>query len=37
MDSSDRQSDYRSWLRDAGFPSIEIVPTQLPATLVFAK
>ena len=32
-----RQSDYRSWLNEAGFTSVEIVPTQTPATLVFAR
>jgi SAM-dependent methyltransferase len=32
-----RQSDYRSWLESAGFTSSEIVATQTPATLVFAK
>jgi hypothetical protein len=32
-----RQSDYRSWLAEAGFTKIEIVPTETPATLVFAS
>lgn len=32
-----RQSDYRKWLGEAGFSSVEIVPTQTPATLVFAR
>lgn len=32
-----RQSDYRKWLTDAGFSSVEIVPTQTPATVVLAK
>ena len=32
-----RQSDYRTWLAEAGFTSIDIVPTPTPATLVFAK
>jgi SAM-dependent methyltransferase len=32
-----RQSDYREWLGEAGFRSVEIVPTPTPATLVFAK
>jgi ubiquinone/menaquinone biosynthesis C-methylase UbiE len=32
-----RQSDYREWLREAGFTSVEIVPTATPSTLVFAK
>ena len=29
-----RQSDYRKWLGEAGFASVDIVPT--PSTLVFA-
>jgi len=32
-----RQSDYRNWLTEAGFKSVEIVPTQSPSTLVFAS
>ena len=32
-----RQSDYRKWLAEAGFTSVEIVPTPTPATLVLAK
>jgi ubiquinone/menaquinone biosynthesis C-methylase UbiE len=32
-----RQSDYRQWLSDAGFTSVEIVPTQTPSTLVLGK
>jgi ubiquinone/menaquinone biosynthesis C-methylase UbiE len=32
-----RQSDYRSWLAEAGFTSVEIVPTPTPATLVIAR
>ena len=32
-----RQADYRDWLAQAGFKSVEIVPTHTPATLVFAK
>jgi predicted O-methyltransferase YrrM len=32
-----RQSDYREWLRKAGFQSVEIVPTPTPATLVIAR
>jgi len=32
-----RKSDYRAWLNEAGFNSVEIVPTPTPATLVFAK
>lgn len=31
------QSDYRAWLAQAGFTSVDIVPTPTPATLVFAK
>lgn len=32
-----RQSDYRAWLREAGFTSIDIVQTPTPATLVLAR
>jgi SAM-dependent methyltransferase len=32
-----RQSDYRTWLIEAGFKSVEFVPTQGPATVVVAK
>lgn len=32
-----RQSDYRKWLGEAGFASVEIVPTPSPATFVLAK
>jgi ubiquinone/menaquinone biosynthesis C-methylase UbiE len=32
-----RHSDYRSWLTESGFTSVEIVHTPTPATLVFAK
>jgi hypothetical protein len=32
-----RQSDYRTWLAEAGFASVDIVPTPGPATVVFAK
>jgi ubiquinone/menaquinone biosynthesis C-methylase UbiE len=32
-----RQSDYRKWLAEAGFESVDIVPTPSPATVVFAK
>ena len=32
-----RQADYRAWLTEAGFTSVEIVPTPTPATVVFAK
>ena len=32
-----RQSDYRKWLGEAGFTSVDIVPTPTPSTLVFAR
>ena len=32
-----RQADYRAWLAEAGFSSVEIVPTPTPATLVLAE
>jgi ubiquinone/menaquinone biosynthesis C-methylase UbiE len=32
-----RQSDFRSWLAEAGFESVEFAPTPSPATVVFAK
>ena len=32
-----RQADYRAWLAEAGFTSIDIVPTETPATVVFAR
>lgn len=32
-----RQADYREWLGEAGFHSVDIVPTPTPATLVFAS
>jgi ubiquinone/menaquinone biosynthesis C-methylase UbiE len=32
-----RQSDYREWLGEAGFKSVDIVQTQTPSTLVFAS
>lgn len=35
--STYRESDYRSWLTEAGFSSVEIVATPTPATLVFAR
>lgn len=35
--STYRQSDYRAWLGETGFKSVEIVPTPTPATLVFAS
>jgi hypothetical protein len=35
--STYRQSDYRSWLSEAGFPAIEIVTTKTPATVVLAR
>ena len=31
-----REGDYRSWLSEAGFTSIEMVPTETPATVVLA-
>jgi hypothetical protein len=31
-----RQSDYRAWLSEAGFKSVDIVPTPTASTLVFA-
>jgi hypothetical protein len=35
--STYRQSDYRSWLTEAGFTSIEVVPTPTPATVFVAR
>lgn len=35
--STYRQSDYRSWLTEAGFTSVEFIPTSTPATVVLAK
>jgi hypothetical protein len=32
-----RQEDYRKWLTEAGFKSVDIVPTPTPSTLVFAS
>jgi SAM-dependent methyltransferase len=32
-----RQSDYRAWLKDAGFSTVEMVSTPTPATVVLAK
>ena len=32
-----RQQDYRTWLAEAGFTSVELVPTPTPATVVLAK
>ena len=32
-----RQADYRAWLGEAGFQSVDIVPTPTPATLIFAS
>jgi ubiquinone/menaquinone biosynthesis C-methylase UbiE len=31
------QSDYRGWLSESGFGSVEIVPTPTPATMIFAR
>lgn len=32
-----RQADYRAWLTEAGFTSVEFVPTPTPATIVLAR
>jgi len=32
-----RQSDYQAWLAEAGFESVDFVPTPPPATVIFAK
>jgi SAM-dependent methyltransferase len=32
-----READYRTWLAEAGFKSVELVPTDGPATVVLAK
>lgn len=32
-----RQADYRSWLGEAGFESVEFSPTPTPSTLIFAR
>ena len=32
-----RESDYRTWLDEADFTSFDIVPTETPATVVFAQ
>jgi SAM-dependent methyltransferase len=32
-----RQADYREWVKEAGFQSVDIVPTPTPSTLVFAS
>ncbi len=32
-----RESDYRTWLAEAGFTTVDIVPTASPATVVFAR
>jgi ubiquinone/menaquinone biosynthesis C-methylase UbiE len=32
-----RKSDYREWLGEAGFESVDILPTPTPSTLVFAN
>jgi hypothetical protein len=32
-----RQSDYRAWLGETGFKSVQIVPEPTPSTLVFAR
>ncbi len=35
--SAYRQCDYRAWLAEAGFTSVDIVATPTPSTLVFAS
>jgi SAM-dependent methyltransferase len=35
--SAYRQADYRKWLGEAGFSSVEMMPTPGPATVVFAR
>jgi SAM-dependent methyltransferase len=35
--SAYRQRDYRAWLAEAGFRSVEIVATPTPSTLIFAS
>lgn len=32
-----RQGDYRSWLDEAGFKTVEFVPTMSPSTLILAR
>jgi ubiquinone/menaquinone biosynthesis C-methylase UbiE len=32
-----REDDYRTWLAEAGFKSVEFIPTPTPATVVLAK
>ncbi len=32
-----RQADYRTWLNQAGFNSVEIIPTPSPASVVLAR
>ena len=32
-----READYRKWLGEAGFASVDFVPTPSPATIVFAR
>lgn len=32
-----RQADYRAWLAEAGFKTVSIEPTPLPATLIYAR
>jgi predicted O-methyltransferase YrrM len=32
-----RHGDYRKWLGEAGFESVEIMPTPTPATVLFAR
>ncbi|MBI4564469.1 MAG: methyltransferase domain-containing protein [Planctomycetes bacterium] len=35
--STYRKADYRSWLNETGFSSVEFVSTGMPATLIFAR
>jgi O-methyltransferase domain/Dimerisation domain len=35
--STYRDVDYRTWLREAGFQDVELMPTGAPATLIFAS
>lgn len=35
--STYRQADYRGWLEDAGFSSVEFVSTPTPSTLILAR
>ena len=35
--SAYREADYRKWLNEAGFPTVEFVATPGPSTIVLAK